>query len=329
LTASGFSSSSPIRRTKALRIPLLEFGSPTEPCRVVLRPSISPLLRTGPLARTRPFQGLHGSASPEVLAPLSTTTSGSPWSPIRPLPAVPECGGLPRPRRCRPQGSCPSRRFRPRHGTARTLASPPTPCRTRRLAALFHAARARMELPFRAFPSRGAVPALAGPCFLASSLSDLRQRGMTEDFTAAFPVEPALCLGSPPESEPRRMDRDDGYPATASSAPSDPPVKVCPRKPPASTTPGSPVSGRHARFEALLPPGVRSLSDPTLAGVKPAAPVLSWAFSPLEFPPTRPRVRFPAPAHAFEVASPVPMHSSRALPVPPRIAVPELRCLGS
>jgi len=78
---------------------------------------------------------------------------------------------LPHLRRCRPQGSCPSRRFklRTRHDTspcgARRYAVAP-----RRFAALLHAARVSLELPYRAFPSRGAVPALAGRCFLAGSL---------------------------------------------------------------------------------------------------------------------------------------------------------------
>jgi len=49
------------------------------------------------------------------------------------------------------------------------LRSSPFTVAPRRFAALLHAARVLLELPYRAFPSRGAVPALAGPCFLASS----------------------------------------------------------------------------------------------------------------------------------------------------------------
>jgi len=50
--------------------------------------------------------------------------------------------------------------------------------------------------------------------------------------------------------------------------------------------PGSPVSGRHARFEALLPPGVRSLTTRALARARASASVLSWAFSPPEHAPS-------------------------------------------
>jgi len=50
------------------------------------------------------------------------------------------------------------------------LRSSPFAVAPRRFAALLHAARVSLELPYRAFPSRGAVPALAGLCFLAGSL---------------------------------------------------------------------------------------------------------------------------------------------------------------
>jgi len=77
---------------------------------------------------------------------------------------------LPHSHRCRPQGSCPSRRFWPRTRHART------PCGARRSPWRPDASRpcfmplAPLESPFRAFPSRGAVPALAGlllPCGFA------------------------------------------------------------------------------------------------------------------------------------------------------------------
>jgi len=55
--------------------------------------------------------------------------------------------------------------------------------------------------------------------------------------------------------------------------------------------PGWPVSRRHARFEALLPPRVRSRGSTTLAGVDSAWSVLSWDSSPLELTPSIPRVR--------------------------------------
>jgi len=48
------------------------------------------------------------------------------------------------------------------------------------------------------------------------------------------------------------------------------------------------VNGRYARFEALLPPGVRSLTTSDPGQGEAVAPVLSWASSPLEPSPKRP-----------------------------------------
>jgi len=93
--------------------------------------------------------------------------------PVRPTPALrqEQVGWRsPNPHQCRPQGSCPSRRFWPRSRHART------PCGARRSPWRPDASRpsfmplAPLESPFRAFPSRGAVPALAGlllPCGFA------------------------------------------------------------------------------------------------------------------------------------------------------------------
>jgi len=49
-----------------------------------------------------------------------------------------------------------------------------------------------LELPSRAFPSRGAVPALAGPYFLAGFAFDRRQRSVLEKFTIAFAARAKL-----------------------------------------------------------------------------------------------------------------------------------------
>jgi len=51
-----------------------------------------------------------------------------------------------------------------------------------------------------------------------------------------------------------------------------------PSDPPFPFTPDSPVSSQHARFEALLPPGVRSPATPCPGQGEVAASVLSWAF---------------------------------------------------
>jgi len=77
--------------------------------------------------------------------------------------------GSPDPRRCRPQGSCPSRRFRQARGSLEVFWTSPfavAPDASRP----YSMPLASLELPSRAFPSRGAVPALAGhllPCGFA------------------------------------------------------------------------------------------------------------------------------------------------------------------
>jgi len=131
---------------------------------------IRPFPFSGP-ARSRAPDRSRDSGLPLVgfLLPSKRLYVGCPCSPARPR-GRPGRRRLPHLRRCRPQGSCPSRRFklRTRHCTspcgARRYAVAP-----RRFAALLHAARVPLELPCRAFPSRGAVPALAGLCFLAGS----------------------------------------------------------------------------------------------------------------------------------------------------------------
>jgi hypothetical protein len=77
---------------------------------------------------------------------------------------------LPHPRRCRPQGSCPSRRFR-RPNASRPCFMP----------------LAYLELPSRAFPSRGAVPSLLGLFSLAGSSSDRCRCVVNRGFATAFP----------------------------------------------------------------------------------------------------------------------------------------------
>jgi len=64
-------------------------------------------------------------------------------------------------------------------------------------------------------------------------------------------------------------------------------------QPTRSSSPGSPVSGRHAHFEALLPPGVRSRVSLRPGQGEEDGSVLSWAsWSPLELAPARPWARY-------------------------------------
>jgi hypothetical protein len=70
---------------------------------------------------------------------------------------------------------------------------------------------ASLELPYRAFPSRGAVPALAGLLLTCGFAFDRRQRRVLEKFTIAFAARAKLfALLSPPEGGPGRMSRDVG-----------------------------------------------------------------------------------------------------------------------
>jgi len=133
--------------------------------------------------------------------------------------------------------------------------------------------------PSRAFPSRGAAPALAGRCFLAGSLSDCRRRSARRIFTTAFPLRASsLPHASTRRRTPRRMSQDDGSSRSLVRSPRRT-VRCAARPvlfPPAL---GSPVNGRHARFEALLPPGVRSATTLTLARQGPSVGAL-LGFSP-------------------------------------------------
>jgi len=166
-TATGFSSTDLTPETKVPEDPLLEFASPSEPNRVsAARAPVTTIVACATTA-TRPAREI---ASPGFLAPSNA---------LRRVPLVDPTAGFrqqqggwrsPGPHRCRPQGSCPSRRFWPRSRHART------PCGARRSPWRPDASRscfiplASLESPFRAFPSRGAVPALAGlllPCGFA------------------------------------------------------------------------------------------------------------------------------------------------------------------
>jgi len=160
-----------------------------------LRPHPSP---ARPRKRSRVVPG-RWAASPGVLAPTNATTSGAPCC-RRPGPRAESYGrGSPNPHRCRPQGSCPSRRFR-----LFMLAARSRPLRIPPCAVAPDASRpcfmplASLELPSRAFPSRGAVPALAGLCFLACFVADCRRRRAARSSRSLSPLRQALCPNDPP-----------------------------------------------------------------------------------------------------------------------------------
>jgi len=165
----------------------------------------SPLLRPRPLQEgAEPFQSLVGFASRGVLAPTDTSTPGAPSSSATRLLAEARVGRRsPNPRRCRPQGSCPSRRFWLARGSLGTFWVPP-------FAVAPDASRpcsmplASLERPFRAFPSREAVPTLAGLVLPCGFAFDCRRRSACRSFTVAF-----ACRASSLPIEPtRRWIRD-------------------------------------------------------------------------------------------------------------------------
>jgi len=219
-----------------------------------------------------------GIASPGVLAPSSTTTPGATFTHAGSSRLRRGRRGSPGPRRCRPQGSCPSRRFWLRSRHVRTLARPAALRDAPTLRGLVSCRSRPLESPFRAFPSRGAVPALAGPCFPVGSRSTVCRRGVTETFAAGFPVAPTLCRGSPLRAH---RTRGPGRRFLAAArrgrrtrrARSPEPRLSRPRR-------ARLARGRHAHFEALLPSRIRSRRSIALARV-----VLRGRCSPgLSFP---------------------------------------------
>jgi len=88
----------------------------------------------------------------------------------------------------------------------------------------------------------------------------------------AFAAAPTLCHGSPGGSP-------DAWARTTVSRGARSFRRACVSTSTAtdrSSEPGSPVNRRHARFEALLPPRVRSPISLTLAGVGVTGSLLSW-----------------------------------------------------
>jgi hypothetical protein len=143
----------------------------------------------------RPPSGTAGPSLMRFFAP-GRNDDGCPFSVTVSLAVARAGRRSPDLRRCRPQGSCPSRRFQ--LPCARRSSSLPAITREEGRSALV------LERPSRAFPPRGAVSALADLCSLAGSLSDCRRRSAFEGFTTAF-----TCRASSSPREPtRRRTRD-------------------------------------------------------------------------------------------------------------------------
>jgi len=314
------------KRLPACELPLVRFPSPSElpvrrvaPCWLpALPPRRSERPRGLPLRICsrgfRPVSPLvEFRSSPESLR-VPTTRPGSPFDPHSRTARFPRAGyaspgllapGTPLPRAPRSPRDAP---FQTSHvegevcqvlaGAVLRVGSLSTdlaasravsePCGSAPLSRRPEASRpcfmplASLESPFRAFPSRGAVPALAGPCFLASS------RSTTAGAARASPSQRFHLSADPLPRFATRAHRTTG-PGQQDSRVARRDRRTCFRTPTASCRslePGSPVSRRHARFEALLPSRVRSLGSNTLAGVRRTGSVLSWDSSPLELAPT-------------------------------------------
>jgi len=162
----------------------------------------------------------------------------------------------PDPRRCRPQGSCPSRRF--------WLPDASRPC---------FMPLASRSCPSRAFPPRGAVLALASLCFLAGSKFRPHPARCPQDLHVRFPLSRQLesrddGSSRPLVQSPRRTRRH-----AARSVHS-------PRTPGSPCTTGTPAS-------KLCSPRGSVPHAPRLGQTRNWRPVLSWGCRPPELSPPR------------------------------------------
>jgi len=140
---------------------------------------------------------------------------------------------------------------------ARGLWNPAVHRGPQRFAAFFHAARVP-GAPLQSFPFPGSRTRSRGPLLPCGFVLRLPPAQCLQSLHGRFPrFAPALCHTHPPEG--RRGTHEPGrrFLAVASPVASTRTGRAARtvRSPP---TLGSPVNGRHARFEALLPPGVRS-----------------------------------------------------------------------
>jgi len=147
-----------------------------------------------------------------VLAPSSTSTPGAPFRPHRGLAATAEWVKVARP------SPVPSSGFLPLSTVSDALAArtnplrgPPSPCAPT-LRGLVSCRSRPLESPYRAFPSRGAVPALAGlllPCGFAldSPNGAARPKVFAAPFAYRADHSPRLALRLAGLSS-----RDDGSP---------------------------------------------------------------------------------------------------------------------
>jgi len=254
MTTSGSSSSDLVAKQKSRELPswgwVLCRASRASP------PPARPFSDKAPSRRSHAVPGPCGSASRGVLAPADTTTPGAPSPPRAPLRSC--VWGEDR----QTLAGAVLRVLAPLDGFSWLAA----PCGlstyevfwTSPFAVAPDASRpsfmplASLELPFRAFPSRGAVPALAGlvlPCGFAVRLSPAQR---LRELRVRFPrFAPALRRSRPPEGGPGTHEPGRRFLASA-----------------------SPVASTHLSVCRTYRPHPR---DTGLAGERPARPLRSFA----------------------------------------------------
>jgi len=232
------------------------FGSTTE-----FVASSPPALPHRHVRRSGPERsGSAGSASPGFASPSNATTSGAPYA--APVAEPP----LRWTKDCRAFAGAVLRVLAPLDGSG-------TP---RRFAALFHAARVPGDA-LQSFPLSRSRTRSRGPVLPCGFAFDRRRRDEQRASSVLSPWRRPFAAAGPkarrthgpgsrfpaPPGKVRRARR------SASTAAS-----------PRSSSSGSPVNGRHAHFEALLPSGVRSRGDPRPGQGEVVGSVLSWAYFP-------------------------------------------------
>jgi len=113
-----------------------------------------------------------------------------------------------------------------------------------------------LSLPGEPYPLSRAT------CFLAGSLPTAAGAAPAGDSRPLSRFAPALCPRARPKADPGRTSRDDVSSRSLVRSPRRTRRRAA-RTVLFPPTLGSPVNGRHARFEALLPPGVRSATTPS------------------------------------------------------------------
>jgi len=172
-------------------------------------PSARSFSDAAPSRRSRAVPEPCGPASPGVLAPTNTFTSGAP-SPPRTSFRSPVGDGS----RQTPVGAV-LRVLAPLDGSgqhaARSRSCDPAVRRgPRRFAAFFHAARVP-GTSLQSFPFPGIRTRSRGPILPCGSVFDCRRRRACETFAVAFAASRQLfARGAHPEAGPGRMSRDDG-----------------------------------------------------------------------------------------------------------------------